>query len=564
MVINKDEWLIRAERMLENSGIQRLEENVLSFLYNQSSAVKTIALVDDLVKLLQELGNVASLFRAALSRNLGEMQLSIDRLKEELDSTMMDFDATKSGLQKIEDDMTTKVRYTLQKLRHVLLQRIGYALSDAEEKEARFGEVGSGWRSIHDSFIDLVSQQQPDIGHAETLLRDLNDNVVSQIKSEIEVSWSIVEEIGRERHRELIAHTNDNLDHLSHQIEPVVARELGVRLEPIDIAFQPPRMDIFLQKLDELLKQGIEKHDFQSSSLYQYIMGSNTVAYVFNAKAIRAHFESLCQDATDQCFRTVHELIKAQITSQVHDAEGRLHEYCDRYMQAIQIAIDGRATHISAHSGTIHKVQEDLRAIKRFKMAVTELQRLVESNLRPTAALNGKDSTGSNSDNEAVGNGSDEAVPALLTDAVHLRRQSSGAHRYVPPHSRFQPQDAVVQLMTSGHSLSATADRQGSLTMPEVSEFWEPQNAVTRSISGPGGILPCTDFNPGNGNGNGNAPVPNNGLQKREHQGWRAKQGAPFSPKSDFFRSFDKTMARGGRGGGRRSQGKHKRAESWN
>ena len=53
MVIDRVEWHTRAQRMLESSGIQQLEEQVFGFLYKHSGLIKVLSLLDDLVKLLQ-------------------------------------------------------------------------------------------------------------------------------------------------------------------------------------------------------------------------------------------------------------------------------------------------------------------------------------------------------------------------------------------------------------------------------------------------------------------------------------------------------------------------------
>lgn len=53
MVIDRVEWHTRAQRMLENSGIQQLEEQVFGFLHKHSGPIKMLSLLDDVVKLLQ-------------------------------------------------------------------------------------------------------------------------------------------------------------------------------------------------------------------------------------------------------------------------------------------------------------------------------------------------------------------------------------------------------------------------------------------------------------------------------------------------------------------------------
>lgn len=55
------------------------------------------------------MGNAAASYKGTLSCEVQEMTTNTDRLKVQLDSIMMDFDSAKVALERIEDDVVSKV-----------------------------------------------------------------------------------------------------------------------------------------------------------------------------------------------------------------------------------------------------------------------------------------------------------------------------------------------------------------------------------------------------------------------------------------------------------------------
>ncbi|GMH36648.1 hypothetical protein BSKO_04521 [Bryopsis sp. KO-2023] len=549
-VMEKREWKARAERMLENSGIPLLETQVLSFLYAHSGVLKQLSLLDDEMKVLQEVGNVANSFKGALSRSLGDMRAGMDRLKNQLDNTMMEFDVAKAGLLRIEEDVTVKVSEALHRLKHTLLTRVNYALSLDVEAESEL-DASPGWESIREDFVILSAMQELDSKRAENLLSELHSDVTCQIRSEIGVAWSMIEDLARERHKELIVHTNDHLDRLSHLIETVISKELGIHLDPVDITFKQPSTEEFREKFQDLLASGINKQVKERGSLCKYLLGPTYTVYTFESDSILEHFEATIREASERSLRAVQGLVKEHITNQVSAAESRLQDYSDRYMQAIQSAIDARIAHVTANASTMQRVLQDLNHIKKLKSSLMDIQRVLELDLNPNAEVNSGDSKEcSRSMNSEECDEVDDVMPPPPAQDT-LTRMGSGKLRYVPPRSRFQAQDAIL-------AGTLNTERADSIPLSDMSDsFWESprSGAHHRSREGGGGGHHWRNRSLGGGGGSGQ-----------------------FSPRSDFFRSFDRAYRGGkipgvGRGGaaggsgastgGGRGRNSHRRTGSW-
>ena len=127
---------------------------------------------------------------------------------------------------------------------------------------------------------------------------------------------------------------------------------------------------------------------------------------------------------------------------------------------------------------------------------------------------------------------------------LSLNHQYMFGRKYVPPHSRYHPQDAMAQMLASGQR--TPIDRSESMPAYDIAEaLWDPPNPGLGVP--PGAAVTANGHGNVNGNGNGNGSEFDN-SRRAEGSNWRARQGASFRPKSDFFRSFDKAL-RGGRAG---------------
>lgn len=248
-------------------------------------------------------------------------------------------------------------------------------------------------------------------------------------------------------------------------------------------------------------------------------------------------------EASDHSLEAIQGVVQKHIAQQINVAEARLRDYGDRYKHAVQAAIDTRIAHITANASTMQRVLQDVSMVKKLRAAASELQTVVEASLQVNGevVLVSKDSTGSILEGEIY----DESLQSPGR-GDSLVRVGSGKIRYVPPRSRFQAQDAVL-------AETLHAERTDSGTLLDLTDtHWEsPRSFPTHRREGQGSHWRNRSLGGGGGSGQ-------------------------FSPRSDFFRSFDKAHRGGrsagsggsggsGRGaGGGRGKNFHKRSESWN
>ncbi|GAX72603.1 hypothetical protein CEUSTIGMA_g59.t1 [Chlamydomonas eustigma] len=127
-VIGNEQVMSAAHVLLQDSGITDLEQQVLAFLYSHGGAVKLLASVDDISRLLQEVKNVAVLCQRCLQQGVEELTQRSSKLEQEVVSTMKSFDVVMAGSDSVAEGVTEEVRGLLQGLRGRLFTQITQTL----------------------------------------------------------------------------------------------------------------------------------------------------------------------------------------------------------------------------------------------------------------------------------------------------------------------------------------------------------------------------------------------------------------------------------------------------
>lgn len=150
-----------------------------------------------------------------------------------------------------------------------------------------------GWQSIKMKFLEMVNREETDGQRAEDQLIKLHKEVIDEIYGEMEITSSIIDGLSRERHCELILHTNERLDRLSQSVKTVLSMDMLINLIPIDISFEMMNKVCLEKKLPMLLEDGLRVENFERNFVSSYLIGKTYSIYNFDAIAIKEHFESL-------------------------------------------------------------------------------------------------------------------------------------------------------------------------------------------------------------------------------------------------------------------------------
>lgn len=113
-----------AAGLLESSGVPELEARVLSFLGAHAAAVKMLATLDDCVRLLEQVRNVALACHACLSRNAEELRHQAEGLRAELAEVAAAFEGVRGRADALTHEVVGEIRSHLALLRGLSLIHI--------------------------------------------------------------------------------------------------------------------------------------------------------------------------------------------------------------------------------------------------------------------------------------------------------------------------------------------------------------------------------------------------------------------------------------------------------
>eukprot|EP00210_Caulerpa_lentillifera_P000072 g68.t1 len=559
-ITDKALWKSKANEILELSGIGQFEEQVLEFLHRNSTLLKQLSLLDVSLKTIEDLVESGYLFKNTLSRNLNETRSSIERFKRDKEHSESRLQSIKSNLIRLEQDVVCKVNTTLTKLKNALLSRIGLALSWNGVEDKTLKDLPSGWLSIRQDFLALINHQEMDAQHGEELLKELHEEVTSQIQAEMETTWRIVETMVKEYHFEQVLHTNEELDRLSNFWEEVTSKDLNVQIEPADVKLKPLNHNSLSQKLQDLLKIGMTKQPVVRSWFAQYLLGAQTHVFTFDGGSIREYFEDLIRTVIDETLAALGLLMRRHLSGQIATSEEKLSIFSEMYNSGVDTMIEERTSQIATSAISMKKVIGDLNNLKKMKNRIVELKQEIESGLILGDLVLGQDSSSSSS---GVANVKQEAASPRLRPLGDEKLpplspvQEKG--KYIPPRSRpLAPQEPTASPRLVGLSPSTRAISLPSTELAEMAAMESPGGGgeITEE-SDRSKILRSTSWNASSNNNWAAAPPVQRSVHHHSGNASPSHSGN-FSPRSNFFRGFDKaSQSKRGRGN------EHRRRDSW-
>lgn len=411
------------------------------------------------------------------------------------------------------------------KLKNTLLNHIGNALSVDEHLAI---ELPTVWSTIRRDFLALIHHMEPDIKHAEELLKELHEEVLGQIRSEMETVWTVIEDLTRDRHFERVLRTNQDLDHLSKLLEPILMKDLNIQIEPCPFKLKPIQSIGEQKPFAELLETTLQEHKVERSFPFRLVYGAEYSVQLFNGGSIREFFENIVRDTVEASLEQVQSSVHHHLSSQVASAEENIRTLGEVFLQNIESGIESKNLQIEASASSMAKVVEDMDILKRLKTQAVNLRRKIEGML-------------------IAGTTSDVQTELPVNVRIREEPETPGSSRYVPPRSRAFSYEASTPRLNQ-------TDRTESFPFSELSEtaVESPKSVVVGRTNGDHWRPSRT----GSGNWGAWAPSPRARgraipppVPQRESSSQMPPPGDSFSPRSNFFKGFQQTpRASRGRG----------------
>ncbi|DBA78877.1 hypothetical protein WJX77_008617 [Trebouxia sp. C0004] len=395
-----------AEEMLTDSGLAELEERVLAFLYAHSGSLKLLALLDDVVRMLSQIKNVAAASNVALQHDVASLKRETEEMQSKLERSLQSFETVQQEAQSVEGEVVDEVQQRMQHLKERLFCEVTSVLEpsrahppgrwqEAWHRAARFLNRRPGHTEAHQ--LELQNK-----------LYELHAAISSSIEAEVNDFWQDVEAATNERQRSMFQCINRRLESLSREIEETVGQVLDLRLEPITIAMDPPAAQDFHDSLQNLFAQGIRqrsmtrrRHRQQDHTVWephfrnglcrtgQYFVGRparRNVAeqyqqsvYDVQPHHIKEYFIALVDGTVEASITYVREYVHAYLSDMLEDARGQIQEYGQSFNTTMVAALCTMQQGEAARSAALSATSARLTATNALLHDVATIQRHAEA-----------------------------------------------------------------------------------------------------------------------------------------------------------------------------------------
>ncbi|KAG1654245.1 hypothetical protein FOA52_005800 [Chlamydomonas sp. UWO 241] len=438
--IGQEQVTAAAHAVLEDSGVLDLEQRVLAYIYAHGGAVKLMATVDDIGRLLGEVRNVAALCRGCLQSSAESLAARADAMRCQLSSAMGTFDEVMTDAGKVADEVVDEVRTMLSSLRGRLFTHIVQTL-EADEAESDYHNASDAaptgrWARVRERFLSIFASASVSSrrgggssGSGEgggagcsrsrdemvSLLMDLHEDLLTQIHAEVAEFWALMEACAASRHRELLARINVRLAVLSRTVETVVANslELQVPLEPVSLGMRPPGPEEFHSDLTQLITRGVtettERHvriarrtcgnhnsrgnrddgegicrwgeywtDQRGPRVRTVVETYSVSVFELRPSEIASHFVDLVDSAIGSTEAALGSRVRSYVGDQLSGARDRVQAYCDRYLCATTAALDASARGSEARTAALRQVERHVASVDAISARLAGLTADVE------------------------------------------------------------------------------------------------------------------------------------------------------------------------------------------
>lgn len=403
-----------AQAMLSNSGIAKVEEQVLQSLYTRAGPLKLMAIVDDTHRMLSKMVNTAAVNGAALQKDAEVLRTETAALQEQLTKTLSRFDDVQDQSQSLEGEVVDEVRTRLSFLGEQLKEKVSKVMRASAADESA---VSGRWRGVAKRFKNFLHLRSGDASKdkLQSELQELHSEIFSTIDEEVRAFWHDLEMASNERQRALLRRLNVHLEQLGRMIESVVSEQLSVRLEPVDLRL-PERTSAthFHDSLQALFAAGItqvdttktrtlEKEETEWEKHYRHGMcriGEFYVAkpvkrtvnetytdtkYHIQPEKVQEYFCTLIDKTVTDSVKAVRLFVGQHLSKSLESARASITTYAESFTSAMMIALHTSEQGERARLAALARVRAQSERLELLLQQTVALQGQAEA-LFPDAA----------------------------------------------------------------------------------------------------------------------------------------------------------------------------------
>lgn len=391
-----------APSMLESSRLPLLEDEILSYIYQQRGNLLLESLLGDIERQLNSLSNHLSVSKKTLQTEVVEMERQVKQLRAELKRITDDLQGTLDKFDAFKSETEAWVHAQFQSFQQQVNSLIEDALLNADgAKQKMNGErgnsIGRFFGTLMAGIEDILKRKERD--SQEAVLKDvrkLNKRIGDYLKMEFEQFRVDLEAVLRDRQRELFGELKANAEPLLRQIENRVGESLRINLRPASIKIPSTSLEEMHKEIQESVSNFVEsrkstrteevtesvlvkKGGWCTDDQYEDRTRTKEVSvtnYAVSVVEVHKTWSRLIQSMTNASVLTARHIIKEKIGQAIDTVSAQLKGYAESYVSTIEREIeqskggetqrDARLKQVSAHLERTAELLERTQDCRQF------------------------------------------------------------------------------------------------------------------------------------------------------------------------------------------------------
>lgn len=367
-----------ASRWLKKSGLPRLEQKIISFLYEQRTAILFGSVIDETERVLTQVSNNLDVGRGTLFAS----KQKIDQLRREIDKIRKELEGIAKVPKKFEEDVVRDIERKFKDFKRYVDNVIIYFFS----KDQSAAQTGVLPKRVTD-FLGITNFEVTADNREQALksIRELNQHIFDCLEYEFDEFWNGMVADLKTSYDKLGDDLTRKINPLKTKIEQKINETLNINLRftgarvkklPLNDFYLRVQRDIgtFVHEKTELNPR-LEDRQYRFKGLklfgrtifrprvipYKVIRLDETKYY-----ASSALYQSYLREQIDPLIDSSIELAK-KITDQqflhvIKEAQDALNEYTDRYIRIMkeEIKLIGDADKVNVR---IREIDSDIATV---------------------------------------------------------------------------------------------------------------------------------------------------------------------------------------------------------
>jgi GTPase SAR1 family protein len=342
-----DDYARNARKLLDRSGVEAFEQQVLGFLYAERGRILLQSWIGDADRYLSELENQFGLANDAISSDTAEAHRKLKQLKHRLDKirgNLGNLDTVVKGFQ------SRMISLVSDQYKH-FDTRMNAAIDAAcQHDESARGEPLM--KALRELFRAVLGKDHGSEEAAQVAIKNLRASLKERLDDQFDGFRLRLEVALHKEHRMLVGEINERIRALCRQIEEETRQAMdGVHLRPVELELEQATLVELHSETDEKVEKMIRKKSNLKNVTETSVKKGSWCGRDVRVEEVKVHdiptyavdVESMVKDLKDEIARNTNGtrgvtlmLIREKLVDSVKAAHATVEAYANSYVDTVE------------------------------------------------------------------------------------------------------------------------------------------------------------------------------------------------------------------------------------